>query len=122
MFGIESTPQKAIGIYNCDLAVDSIAVEIFGGGWHGYGRHKGRSLKRFNYLFNLGWNVVIVWIDGRRYPLSILAAQQIHSFTQLASSNPALRGQYWVIRGDGKLVASGSSDGNDRALIEAFRT
>lgn len=104
--GITMTPQKAIGPYNVDLGTDTIAVEIFGGGWHAYGRHRTRAPERYRYLLDRGINIVIIWVgDGRRMPQLLPAtADYIATFYQLASNNPAVRGEYRVIWGDGKMM------------------
>jgi very-short-patch-repair endonuclease len=100
--GIVATPQKAVGRYNIDLAVGTIAVEIFGGGWHGYGHHKATSLKRFRYLLDRGWTVVVVWLNAVRFPLTPAVADYLVTFVEQARRDPSLRGQYRVIRGDGQ--------------------
>src|SRR5579859_2790695 len=50
--GIEMTPQLAIGPYNVDLGTYPVAVEIFGGGWHAYGRHRRLAPERYRYLLD----------------------------------------------------------------------
>jgi len=103
-------PQCAIGPYNADVAIPPVAVEIFGGGWHGYGRHKRRSAERYRYILNQGWSVIVIWVDARLYPLSETAADYVVARLNEISRNPSLIGQYWVIRGDGKEVAAGRDD------------
>ncbi len=119
--GINTTAQFAIGPYNCDLATSTVAVEIYGGGWHSGGRHAQRSPERFKHFFDSGWNVVIIWIDGRRYPLGVAAADYIAAFCELARLNPSMRSEYRMIRGDGQLVASGSNNPDDPAFIKSPR-
>lgn len=114
--GVDTTPQKAIGPYNCDLATDSVAVEIFGGKWHGYGDHLSRYPKRCNYILDKGWNLVIVW-DHARYPLSIQAAHYIAAFIKESRGNPSMRGEYRVIRGNGEESSRGKFQFDNQALV-----
>jgi hypothetical protein len=38
-----------------------VTVDIFGGNFHSYGRHKKRYPKRMNYLLKNGWTSIIIW-------------------------------------------------------------
>lgn len=103
------TLQKAIGPYNVDLAVGTfpdgpIAVEVFGGHWHGSGRHAARAPKRFRYLLDHGWPFVIVWVNGTYAPLLPPAADYIASFVQEIGGQPPPRREYRVIWGTGEEV------------------
>ena len=66
-FGHHPVPQKAIGPYNVDLAVGSVAVEVLGGEWHGY---KPRHRERTEQILDAGWSMVFVW-DTPTYPLAV---------------------------------------------------
>lgn len=118
--GFSVVQQKAIGIYNVDIAINelSIAVEIYGGGWHAYGRHIARYFKRTKYLLDSGWHVVIIWVDGRRYPLRREGADNVVSFLQEVCANPSISRQYWVILGDGSDAPIAENNLNGAALIE----
>lgn len=102
--GLDSTPQQAVGPYNLDLGAYPIAVEIFGGGWHQIRDTPEHFANRTRYLLDQGWSLIIVWVNGRKWPLRPQAADYVAAFHQLASSDPSLRGQYRVIWGDGKEV------------------
>lgn len=117
--GIKVTPQLAIGPYNTDIGTDSVAVEIYGGGWHSAGDHAQRSPQRFRYLLDRGLTIVVIWTDKRRYPLGIKAADYVASLIEQSSSDPTMRGKYWVIRGDGQEVAAGETDINKLTLKPA---
>jgi len=119
--GVEATVQKAIGPYNADLAVHPIAVEINGGGWHAYGRHRKRAAERTRYILNEGWNLLFVWVDLNRYPLTEAVADYIVSFLEETRRDPTLRGQYRVIRGNGQLQPTSGNDVNEVALIPPLR-
>lgn len=76
---VSLTQQFPIGEYNVDIAANSrsVAVEVFGGGWHAYGRHFARHEKRCKDILNQGWRVLIVWVDSRRYPSGSNARRQL---------------------------------------------
>lgn len=116
--GVVFTPQKAIGKYSVDFGAYPVAVEIFGGGWHFYKDH----IERFNYLFDHGWNIVVIYVNGRISVLTPSAADYIISFLQETTSNPTAPRQYRVIWGEGKLYAGGSADANELASIVPLRT
>ncbi len=118
--GLTVTPQKAIHIYNIDMAVESppVAVELFGGGWHTSGGHGLTFHKRTKYLLDSGWNVVIVWIDKRRYPLGVGCVEYIVALAKSLCLNPPDRSQYRVILGDGNLAPIAESYFNTPADIQ----
>lgn len=106
--GFSCTPQKAVGPYNVDIALDGfpVAVEIFGGNWHAYGEHAARFEKRVEYILNAGWHLVIIWVI-RDYPLEPGAIDYIVSLAELISSGKAERCEEHMIRGDGELTSFG---------------
>lgn len=110
-------PQKACGPYNIDIAVENtVAVEVFGGGWHAERYRIERFIQRAKYLFDQGWHLYVIWIDQRRYPLGDLA-DDIIAFGQQASGTPAPHCQYRVVRGNGEFIASGRSDDDRLTFI-----
>ena len=111
--GIAAIPQKAIGPYNVDLAAGTVAVEIFGGGWHAYGIHKRRTPERLRYILDEGWNLLIIWDLVGRWPIDDGGADYVAAFVEETSSDPAIRGQYRVIWGDGKAAATDGVDVDD---------
>lgn len=119
--GLDVRPQAAIGPYNVDMATGSVAVEVFGGGWHAYGVHRKRTPERLRYILDQGWNLVIVWASLERWPIGEGACDYIEAFAKLASSNPALRGEYRVIWGDGQDATRPGLDVDDLALKPARR-
>lgn len=114
------TQQKAIWIYNVDVAVheSSVAVEIFGGHWHSSGHHLGRFEERTKYILNHGWNMIIVWVDGRRYPLGRGGMSEIIKFAEACSSDPSPIGKYRVILGNGNDAPILDSNFNSPSVIE----
>jgi hypothetical protein len=107
--GLTVIHQKAIGPYNVDLTASSVAVEILGGGWHGAKNHG----ERLRYILDAGWDVVYIWVDGRRFPLAPGAAQYVIAHCEFRDGNPAAPRCYRVIRGGGEFVAEGGADGDD---------
>lgn len=120
--GFTTTMQKAVGRYNLDIAIHepAVAVEVFGGGWHTGDDHIRRFPKRTKYILDQGWHVVIVWTDGRRYPLSRAAAEYIVGFCDFVGRDPAAPRQYRVILGDGQDAPALSSYLNSHAIVEAL--
>lgn len=120
--GYTVSHQKAIGIYNIDIALNEfpLAVEVFGGGWHAYGRHLARFHERVKYLLDSGWHVLIVWVDGRRYPITINCAKYIHALVQELRINPTDGCQYRVILGNGETAPVRKSYLNTPTDIERF--
>jgi hypothetical protein len=104
--GVASIPQQAIGPYNADLGLGSVVVELHGGGWHGHGRHHKRGPKRLHYLRTQGYNVAIVWVDGRRWPLTEDVADALAAFAQEAQAGD-LHGRYRIYGGDGRVFSPG---------------
>ena len=120
--GYSIIQQKAVGVYNIDIAIDGhpVAVEIFGGGWHASKQHISTFHERVKYLFDSGWHVIIVWVDGLRFPLTSDCAKYIHSFVNELSRYKPVNRQYRVILGNGKTATIRKSYLNTPADIERF--
>ncbi len=114
--GVEVTPQKAIGYYNCDIAIPGVAVEIFGGNWHGSGRRARRQIERTRFILNSGWDLLVILSDARS-PVTPATADYIVAYAQERRANQAARREYRVIRCTGELVASGCADTENIAFI-----
>jgi len=100
--GLTVTHQKAVGVYNVDIAIHegSIGVEIFGGGWHNSGRHAARFRKRCDHLIDEGWIPVIIWASAH-FPLEQAAVEYLVSLSERVCSGESVWRQEHVIRGDG---------------------
>lgn len=102
--GVRCTPQKAVGPYNLDLALDEprIAVEIIG--CQMVSKRRAAYPKRLEYICNAGWLLVLVVIKGANRLGADYAriAKQIIVYAELSSRNPALRGKYGVIGRNGE--------------------
>jgi len=115
--GILTIPQQAIGPYNCDLGAFPVAVEIFGGNWHWYGKHAAGLLKRLHYILYQGWSVIAIHVNQMYRPLLPAAADEVATYIQLVRSNPTLIGEYRMIRGTGEFVAALRPESDDFANI-----
>lgn len=111
--GASVTPQKAIGPYNVDFSIGAVAVEVLGGNWHAY---KPEHAQRTPYILNAGWHMLFVW-DLKKAPLCVEAAEHVIAWAQQVSGDPSMVRQYRVIRGDGKLLASGCADDQHFPLV-----
>jgi len=116
--GLSVSPQKAVGRFNVDIALDAsrIAVEIFGGHWHATGRHAARHNRRVEYILNRGWRLLIIWVTPD-YPLSLAAINYIVSLTQEPGGDESARGEHHVIRGDGEPCAIGQRNFDNYSRI-----
>lgn len=123
--GYSITQQKAVGIYNLDIALNEfpIAIEIFGGGWHNAGDHRTRFFERTEYLINSGISVLIIWVDCRRFPLNVPACgEKIVTFINSISRYPSALGKYEVIVSDGNIAPANKTYFNSPAIIERLRS
>lgn len=117
--GLSPIVQKAIGRYNCDFAIDSVAVEIFGGNWHWTGRHLTRLFERTDYLLNAGFHIIIIQVSYQA-PLSVECAKYVASYCDLVRGNPATPCEYRVIRGASELIARAGCNFNKKSLVPSF--
>jgi hypothetical protein len=113
-------PQQAIGPYNCDIGLHPIAVEIFGGGWHWYGKHLARLPERLNFLMDAGWTVIMIVVQKRRQPLTTAATNHVVEQFKIFSSDPTRTPEYQVVGGTGNLIARGSIQNNNIATVHSF--
>ena len=119
--GFEVTQQKAVGPYNCDLAVDSVAVEVFGGEWQGGSRDPSRAVKRLRYLLDHGWYVLMIKVERHRRPMTEYTADYVADFVDAVRRRPPPRCEYRVIRSDGEALAAGSAQNAEVAFVHPFR-
>jgi very-short-patch-repair endonuclease len=113
--GIEHTREKAVGRYNLDIALAAapVAVEVLGGLWHGA---KPIHARRTPYILDKGWNVVFVW-NTKRVQVGPEAVHYVVAFAEETRRHPTPVRQYRVIRGDGKVVATGQADDDEFPLV-----
>ena len=116
------TLQKACGPYNIDLCVDdAVAVEVFGGNWHGTGRHAARHQKRTRHILEAGYDLVVIWINARQRRTWVETLQQLVTDLKRADRNPTTRRQYRVVWSDGQVVHSGDANDNDFPFEPTFK-
>lgn len=117
--GFDFTFSKAVGKYNLDFAVgDSVAVELFGGAFHGQGRAAARLHERMEYLINSGWNVYIIWCLSNEACIFPRCLNDFIAFFEHTRGNKTAVGQYRVIWSDGDFIASGSLESDYLAAIK----
>jgi very-short-patch-repair endonuclease len=123
LHGLKVVHQHAVGPYNCDLTIPAVgvAVEIFGGNWHGTGKHAGMFAERAQYILDQGWLLVVVWVDQAKKRLAEASADYIVSLVEQAGRDPSLRGQYRVIWGDGEVVPTEGRQLDELAAVPAHR-
>lgn len=112
--------QTAIGPYNCDLTIDGVAVEVFGGQWHFYGRHAERLPERTRYILDRGWPMIFVVVN-RQFPIGPRLADEIIAHADQMRRDPALATEYRVIRGDGQFLTSGRADDAEITIVPTLR-
>lgn len=117
--GIEFVAQKAIGIYNCDLAAHPVAVEVWGGHWHWHGEHLARTEKRFNEVMNSGWHIIAIAVNVTS-PLTESVADYVTSFIDMCRSNPSIPREYRVIWRAGEFVTRGCLNDDNFSIEPPF--
>lgn len=116
--GIEFTFNKAFGKYNFDFAVgDSVAVELFGGGFHADGRAAARLNDRMTYILNRGWNVYIIWCLSKEDSIFPGCLNDFLAFLKCRSGDKSGCCQYRVIWSDGDPISSGGFESDYRSAV-----
>lgn len=116
--GIEFTFNKAFGKYNFDFAIgDSVAVELYGGGFHADGRAAARLNDRMTYLLNRGWNVYIIWCLSYEKAVFPGCLDDFLAFLKHTGRDETFRGKYRVIWSDGDPVSFGGYESDYRAVV-----
>lgn len=118
--GFSIVTQKAIGKYNIDIFVNGrIAVEVWGGGWHFYGRHKARFSKRTKEVLNSGHPLIIVNITNTCNIDAIYS--NLIRLLNILCSNPSPACEYWMIRSTGDLILGGNINNVNISNIRASK-
>lgn len=110
--------EVAVGIYNVDFTVGSIAVEILGGEWHAY---KTGHATRTPHILDQGWNLLFIWATIN-CPMTDATADYTITLMDELRRNPTSIREYRVIRGDGYLLARGSRDSEEFSGIIPSRS
>jgi very-short-patch-repair endonuclease len=112
--GVKFTPQKAIGSYNIDVAIDEllVAVEV-NGDWHYFPDVVARERERREYLFDAGWRIIDVALTstcGRPWKyLRPACADKIVALLDELRTSKATWGKHCVIGGDGEFLTGEGS-------------
>lgn len=112
--GEAPTCQRAIGKYNVDLAMNPVAVEVLGGGWHS---QKAAHAQRTPYILDQGWHLVMVWDHEGRSALTESAADYVVTFANHVRWNPPATCQYRVISGDGELLTARGREDDEFPVV-----
>lgn len=113
----DAIPSKAIDIYNVDIGVGNVAVEVFGGGWAvSDARRVSHYIDRTIKLGKGGLNFVFVICQKGIIP----DAKKIIATINELSVNPSSASEYRVIWSDTDGAAGLCSDFNDLAFVCPF--
>ena len=112
--GYEGRPQIAVGVYNIDILLRHIAVEIHinSGNPHAMPYYRKRIIK----LLNSGYDVLYIKVSKQRQLESATANYAI-AFLKMRDRVPSMPCEYRMIRGDGEFVTGMSLDCDKNTLI-----
>ena len=112
-------PQKAIGMYNCDIAATPVAVEVWSKSFPPSRAAQARqSTKRIKKFLRKGWHVVVV--TDRPVPIGKGAAAYLTAYIQRMRGKPSAPREYRMISGTGKLLASDSLESHKLSVEYPF--
>ena len=111
--------QFPLGGYNLDIALEKlrIAVEIEGSGW-GEGRKAKAYLERMEYILDQGWCVLFVICSEEAITAAVV--DKIIAWFKIAGPDETGRGQYGVIRSDGKPTSIRRADLKHLTRVHGF--
>lgn len=114
--GLAFRPQVAVGKYNLDFALGTVAVEVHSAAVNParHPRLHGRTVE----LMERGWSVLYVWLT-RAYPWDTNGAKELVSSLEILNSLPSGIREQRVIRGSGKLHSVTHLDTEHRSLVPA---
>lgn len=115
--GFSVFPQKAFGAYNIDILLDDFAaIEIHANCCHPHTHRYYR--KRVVNLLKGGYHVIYIKtlanVDPER------AAKKVASMIDLIRSDNSGICHYGVIRGDGRMIATGCLNGDELSTVKAL--
>jgi very-short-patch-repair endonuclease len=113
--GLVLQPQVAIGRYNTDFAIDTVAVEVRGGG-HDL-RAWTRLHKRLKHFCDAGYTCLVFAFNSRSWLLSSETADYAHTVINEARRNPPNVSEYRVIWGAGDFVFTRSVDSDNLSCV-----
>jgi very-short-patch-repair endonuclease len=119
--GIATLAQVAVGPYNCDFAARPVAVEVWGGYFHYFGRHLARTPERTRYFLDCGWSLLIVHVGRYLRRITDDGADYVATYIEQSRSDPSFRSEYRMVWGTGELIAAGGGDDDQDAIVETLR-
>ena len=102
--GLLFVGQRRIANRNVDLALDELGVAVEISRRH-FSDSKNLARDRLKQIFSEHWRLLVVYDYQRRGIDTPKVADQVIAFCEAARIDPAARGQYGVIDGDGQPVA-----------------
>ncbi|MCS3667432.1 transposase-like protein [Salinibacter ruber] len=105
--------QKALGVYNLDVAVGSVGVEVHNAKGHPHTEYR----SRIQSVLESGWH--IFYIKIRFEPLQELALMKAMEFFNAARQDPQIPRQYRLIDGSGDFLAHGKLE-NGSLSVSVF--
>lgn len=115
----EAVPSKAVDVYNLDIGIGSVAVEIFGGGWSYTDKARvDKYIKRTKHLAELGYSTIFVVFASKL--TDVFDRDNLVKQIQIASLDPSSARQYRVIWGDFNAASGLCSEIDHDAFICPF--
>ena len=117
--GFDCTPGKAIDIYNSDICIGNVTVEVFGGGWSVSDKSRiRRYLKRTKEIGNIGYNTIFLIIYDN---MTIGDGSELIRSINILSSNPPTASEYRVIWGNREGKSGLSCNIDSDAFVCPFK-
>lgn len=108
--------QKAFHVYNVDVMVGSVPVEIHNLAVHPHTHDA--TLKRIKYFLKSGVSIVYFKIHGSS-TFNEFGLNKLVALVNFLNRNPPSQSQYWMIRGTGEIEFTGIvNDADEFTLIE----
>jgi hypothetical protein len=107
--------QKAFGVYNIDIAVGTVAIEIHNASAYPH-THK-PTRKRIINLLKSGWTVIYIKF-GKDAIINEAAINKVRFIIDQSGTNPSISGKYWMVKGTGECPVSCCLNGDDLTIIE----
>lgn len=108
--GYEPTLQKAVDVYNIDICVGTVAIEVHVHSSHPHGHPY--YTRRIEDLLERGFDVLYIKMRVAEKPLTSRACDEACAFIDLRQRDKATGAEYRVIRGSGDPIATGRLNGN----------
>ena len=108
--------QFPCGAYNLDFLIGNIAVEIFGGQWHNFGKHAARFSERTKYILDSGYFLICVFIEKGDDFQTIVDNQIIPCFNKFSRDKSGIT-KYRVIWGNSEYATGGCCNDDNFPLI-----